>query len=281
MRLDYKSRWLWKIVTLIFRCLYLHQALFLENKVKTMSDHHTQYDNIGSKYEEYSHTATAKRAERYSVFRMVGTLDGQRVLDFACGLGFYTRLLKQQGAGQVIGVDISPEMIRIASQHEKAEPLGIAYHVCNALELPNLGSFDLITAIWLLNYAKTKDELLDMFRMAYDSLYEDGRFVAYTINPAFDLRKSNFTKYGVTFTSQTRAEDRVILEGEFVVDPSNTVTVSGWSQHIYEWGILEAGFREFAWHPAVVSPEDVELYGQEYWQDFHNNSNGIGLICKK
>ena len=123
-----------------------------------MSDRNPPYDHIGSKYDDYSRTATLKRAERHSISLMVGGLDGERVLDLACGLGFYTRLLKQHGAGQVIGVDISPEMIRIARQHEEAEQLGIAYHVGNALELPDLGSFDLITAIWLLNYAKTKDE---------------------------------------------------------------------------------------------------------------------------
>jgi len=246
-----------------------------------MSDHTTQYDHIGSKCEEHSRTATSNRAERYSFLRMVGALDGQRVLDLACGSGFYTRLLKQLGAGQVIGVDISPEMIRIASQQEEAESLGITYKVCDALELPNLGPFDLITAIWLLNYAKTEDEMLRMFRKAYDNLDEDGRFVAYTTNPAFDFRKSDFTKYGVSITSETLEEDRYVLQGVFVVDPSTPVTAHRWSQPVYERVLKGAGFRKFAWHPSEVSPEDIEQYGREYWQDFYDNGLGIGLICKK
>jgi ubiquinone/menaquinone biosynthesis C-methylase UbiE len=44
-------------------------------------------------------------------------------MDLACGFGFYTRLFKQHGATQVIGVDISPEMIRLALQQEQEEPL--------------------------------------------------------------------------------------------------------------------------------------------------------------
>jgi ubiquinone/menaquinone biosynthesis C-methylase UbiE len=56
-----------------------------------------QYDHIGSKYDEYARTATLKRAECYTFFRMVGGLNGQRVIDLACGFGFYTRLLKQHG----------------------------------------------------------------------------------------------------------------------------------------------------------------------------------------
>ncbi len=97
-----------------------------------MTEPGTQYDHIGSKYDEYARTATLKQAESYTFFRMVGSLEGLRVLDLACGFGFYPRLLKQRGAAQVIGVDISPEMIRLANQHEQAEPLGITYQVGDA-----------------------------------------------------------------------------------------------------------------------------------------------------
>ena len=81
-----------------------------------------QYDHIGSKYDEYAQTATLKRAECYSFFRLVGALEGKRVLDLACGFGFYTKLLKQRGAAQVIGVDISPEMVRLARAKEQILP---------------------------------------------------------------------------------------------------------------------------------------------------------------
>ena len=84
-----------------------------DNKEKRMSEHGAQYDHIGSKYDEYAQTATLKRAESYTVLRMVGPLAGKRVLDLACGFGFYTRLLKQHGAAQVMGIDISPEMVRL------------------------------------------------------------------------------------------------------------------------------------------------------------------------
>ena len=103
-----------------------------------MTEQGAQYDHIGSKYDAYARTATLKRAERYTFFRMVGALHGQRVLDLACGFGFYTRLLKQQGAATVVGVDISPEMIRLATQQEQAEPLGITYQVGDAVALPQV-----------------------------------------------------------------------------------------------------------------------------------------------
>ena len=246
-----------------------------------MTEQGPLYDHIGNKYDEYSRTATFKRAERYTVLRMVGSVDGRQVLDLACGAGFYARLLKQHGAGQVMGVDLSPEMIRIATQQEEAEPLGITYQVANVSELRQLGTFDLITAMHLFNYARTKEELAKMFQHVYDNLVKDGRLVAYTVNPAFRLSKSNVTKYGITITKESLVEDRHIIEGVFVVDPSTPVTVYQWSQATYEWALKEVGFREFAWHPSEVSPEDVEHYRKEYWQDYYDNCLCIGLICKK
>jgi ubiquinone/menaquinone biosynthesis C-methylase UbiE len=53
-----------------------------------MTEPGAQYDHIVSKYDEYAQTATLKRAERYTVLRMVGALAGQRVLDLACGFHF-------------------------------------------------------------------------------------------------------------------------------------------------------------------------------------------------
>ena len=184
-----------------------------------MTEHGAQYDHIGSKYDEYARTATLKRAESYTFFRMVGALDGKRVLDLACGFGFYTRLLKQHGAAQVVGVDLSPEMVRLATQQEQTEPLGITYQVCDAEALPQLGPFDLVTAVYLLNYATSKDQLLGMFRSVYANPVAGGRFIAYTVNPAFTLSKPNSTKYGVTVLHETPEEDRYACEAEFITEP--------------------------------------------------------------
>jgi len=246
-----------------------------------MAEQGAQYDHIGSKYDEYARTATLKRAESYTFFCMVGALAGQRVRDMACGFGFYTHLLKQRGAAQVIGVDISPEMIRLAHQQEQAEPLGIAYQVCDAVTLPQLGPFDLVTAVYLLNYATSREQLRGMFRSASENLGVGGRFAAYTMDPAFTLSKPNSTKYGVTVLRQVSEEGGYVCDAEFVTAPPTPFQYVQWSQATYEWAIQEAGFREFAWHPSEVAPADVAQYGEAYWRDFHENCLAIALICQK
>lgn len=246
-----------------------------------MTEQGAQYDHIGGKYDEYAHTATLKRAECYTFFRMVGALEGKHVLDVACGFGFYTRLLKQRGATQVTGIDISPEMIRLAHQQEQTEPLGITYQVGDAVTLPLLAPFDLVTAVHLLTYATSKDQLLGMFRSVYANLVVGGRFVAYTNNPAFTLSKPNCTKYGVTVLRLDPEEDRYACEAEFAAAPPFRVKWYQWHQAPYEWALQEAGFRDFVWYPSEVAPEDVVRYGARYWHDFYDNCLIIGLICQK
>jgi SAM-dependent methyltransferase len=246
-----------------------------------VAEQEAQYDHIGSKYDEYARTATLKRAERYTFFRMVGALDGKSVLDLACGFGFYTRLLKQHGAAQVIGIDISPEMIRLANQQEQAEPLSITYRVGDAVTLPQMGPFDLVTAVYLLDYATSKELLRGMFQSAYANLVAGGCFVAYTMDPAFTLSKPNSTKYGVTVLRQLPVEGGYVCNAEFVTVPPTPFRYVQWSQDTYEWAIKDAGFREFAWHPTEVAPEDVARYGEPYWQDMYANNLIIGLVCQK
>jgi toxoflavin synthase len=246
-----------------------------------MTEQGAQYDHIGSKYDEYAQTATLKRAECYTVFRMTGPLAGKRVLDLACGFGFYTRLLKQQGAAQVLGVDISPEMVRLARAQEQTEPLGVTYQVCDATALPPLGAFDLVTAIYLLNYATSKDELLGMCRSAYENLVPDGCFVAYTANPAYTLNKPNGAQYGCYALRMTPEEDRYVCDAEFVTEPPTPFQYYQWSREAHEQAIKEAGFRTFVWYPTEVSPADVAQYGAAYWQDLHDNCLVIGLVCQK
>jgi toxoflavin synthase len=246
-----------------------------------MGEEVAQYDPIGCRYDEYTRTATLKRAERYTFFRMVGPLEGKRVLDLACGFGFYTRQMKQGGAAEVTGVDISPEMVRLARQEEVADPVGITYCQGDAVSLPVLGAFDLVTAVHLLTYASSREQLLAMFRSIYANLVPEGRFVAYTNNPAFTLEKPNCTKYGFRVVRLEPGQDWYACEAEFSADPPFRVRWFQWHQAPYEWALQQAGFRSFAWVPSEVAPEDLETYGEPYWRDFYYNCPIIGLVCQK
>ena len=89
--------------------------------------------------------------ECFTLMELIGDLSGKTVVDIACGEGFYTRLLRQNGACQVVGVDLSEGMIELARQQESAHPLGIKYLLGDARNLRLPEQFDLAIAAYLLN----------------------------------------------------------------------------------------------------------------------------------
>jgi len=238
-----------------------------------------QYDNIGGTYEQFKYVATLPIVEKFTFFQLLGNLQGKTILDLACGTGFYSRLLKEQGAAKVVGVDISREMIEVARQQEQKNKLGIEYHVFDITQLPRLGSFDLVTAVYLLNYAENGEQMLNILRNIRNNLSESGRFVAFTINYNFSPKKSNFTKYGLTVLKEEPVEEGYAVEAELHTNPPFIIKYFKWNQSVYEWALKEAGFLNFAWHSIKISPEAMEKYEKGYWQDFLDNSLIIALSC--
>lgn len=104
-----------------------------------------------------------------TLLQVVGAVRGKRVLDARCGEGAFTRLLADKGA-QVIGIDISPNLVAMAKQTEAREKRGIAY-LCHDLTQPlppYAAHFDVITCNMALNdvadYRAFIKNLSDMLR---------------------------------------------------------------------------------------------------------------------
>src|SRR5262252_3447138 len=74
------------------------------------------------------------------------SVHGRSGLDIGCGEGSNTRELVRLGAG-MHAVDVAPTFIRYARDSERDEPLGIAYLVADATNLPFASAaFDFATA---------------------------------------------------------------------------------------------------------------------------------------
>jgi ubiquinone/menaquinone biosynthesis C-methylase UbiE len=112
-------------------------------------------------------------------------VSGLDVLDLGCGEGYFARGLKRRGAGSLLGIDISEEMVRHAERREAEEQLGIAYRSGNATDLDEVESesFDLCVAVFLFNYldlAQTRHTMREVQRV----LRPGGRFVFAVPHPS-------------------------------------------------------------------------------------------------
>ncbi|MEU7124261.1 class I SAM-dependent methyltransferase [Streptomyces zaomyceticus] len=155
------------------------------------------YDEIGEAFEGFKGLPLARYVEAPSFLGMVGDVSGRKVIDLACGTGFYSRELKRRGAADVFGVDVSGEMIRAAEGIEQAAPLGVRYAVGDVAELPSAEEpFDLATAVMLLNYAESVDEFELMCRRVHESLRSGGEFLMLHQTPDFDFSGPSPRPYG-------------------------------------------------------------------------------------
>ncbi|WP_232247283.1 class I SAM-dependent methyltransferase [Kitasatospora azatica] len=236
-----------------------------------MSEQIDQYAVIGDRYEDFKDTAPLAGPEQYNVLRQLGDLSGARVLDLACGHGHYTRLIKQAGAAEVVGVDLSPVMVELARAAETGQPLGISYHVADAVDLPRLGQFDLVSAVWLLNYATTKAELTAMLTGIRRNLAPGGRFVAVAVWPEFDPAGPAWDAYGLRVVSETPDGDRGILVTDLIGTETSTITTSRWSHEAFDDCLAAAGFTSYAWHRPEVPEEAEARYGAAFWDNYRAN----------
>jgi len=118
-----------------------------------------------------------------AMFRMLGPVKGKRVLDLGCGEGYSARILAKQGA-KVVGIDASKEMIELAREKEREEPLGIKYHVADAAWLSMFAhsSFDIVVAFMsLMDIPDLDGALREVSRV----LKKGGRFLFSITHPCF------------------------------------------------------------------------------------------------
>ncbi|MFI0815544.1 class I SAM-dependent methyltransferase [Streptomyces sp. NPDC021098] len=240
-----------------------------------------QYDEIGEEYEGVKSLPMARYPERASFLGMLGDIRGRSVLDLACGTGFYTRQLKRLGAAEALGVDISGEMVAAARGIEERGPLGARYEVCDVTELPPPERpFDLVTAVYLLNYAQDAAAMERMCRGAHRSLAPGGHFYALTQDPDFRFDGPPTDKYGFRYRAEGENASGPLMRITALVDPP-VEFVAGCPPHeVYERALRAAGFGPVEWVPLTVPEEGEAALGTAFWTDFLANPPLTMLRCR-
>lgn len=241
----------------------------------------TEYDRIAKEYQLSKLQPWRKHVEAYTFFKLAGDVSGKSVLDLACGEGFYTRQLKLRGAATVEGADISSGMIALARAAEKENPLGIRYHVQNVLDLKLDKRFDLITASYLLNYARNGEELTAFAKVIASHLNPGGRFITINSNPDYQAPASTLRPYGFTRENESRQEGAEIRYRFYQEDGSHIEVVNyHLEKATHEKALKQVGFSEIEWHDLALSPEAGAEGDADFWKPLLETLPVIGLTCK-
>lgn len=105
----------------------------------------------------YNATECAIHLNRYLTARQY--VAGKRVLDIACGEGYGSKLLKDWGAASVVGVDVSPEALRVANALFSED--GVTFLNHTAEELPfDANSFDVVVSFETIEHLDHPEKFL-------------------------------------------------------------------------------------------------------------------------
>jgi SAM-dependent methyltransferase len=242
------------------------------------------YDRIAKEYQASKQMPFRRCIEEYSLFKLLGNLQGKRVLDLACGEGFYTRKMKARGAGRILGVDISSKMVELAVAQEREQPNACEYMVADVTTLGRLDEFDIVVGVFLLNYARKRDELARFCGAIFENLRPGGSFVGLNDNPANPVEQYGaYTKYGFRKSTRLpRSEGTPITyhnrnpDGtEFCFDNYYLAPAT------YETVFQEAGFSDFTWCGPWLDPAATQNFEPGFWDLFLAHPPIIGLTARK
>jgi toxoflavin synthase len=242
----------------------------------------TNYNEIAEQYKRSKQVPWRYYIEQYSLCELAGEVSGLSLLDLACGDGHYTRIFKTMGASRVVGVDMSTKMIELATAADKREPLGIQYIVGDARSVHFEQSFDVILAAYLLNYARSEQDLLAMAKAIYRSLKPGGRFITVNNNPDQDPRAfENTRKYGFVKTAGGEVRNGTPIHYRFMQDGEEFVIENyhlDAAMHLSAF--QDAGFSDVHWHAPQLAPTECGARA-EYWADFLRDPPVTLFACRK
>ncbi len=239
------------------------------------------YDKIANSYLRTDLSLTKKYVAAPTFIKLVGRTKNKRVIDFGCGSGYSTRLMT--GASLLVGVDSSLKQINLARKIEKIEKRGIIYSQAdiNKSTFLKFKEFDKVTAMYLLHYASTKEELYIICKNIARSLKSGGKFIAINSNPDFPEQTNR--KYGITATFEGNLVEGARRKVVYLLFNEEICSFNTyfWKKETYEGALQKAGFRNIKWYLPIVSQEGLDVLGKGFWKELLEKPFICGLTATK
>ncbi|CAF1537325.1 unnamed protein product [Adineta ricciae] len=148
-------------------------------------------------------------------------------------------------------------MIAIARASEEKHPLGVTYQIADVLNLTAPEKkFDFVVAAYLLNYAKTADELDRMVQIISEQLKDDDSAYFLGVNAnvrctEYIVNNDVYRSFGYWFEAQVPLENGAEIKNNVYSPDGSILSFITYylSPSIYEQAFQKAGFKFFKWVP--------------------------------
>lgn len=150
------------------------------------------YDVLAQRYNALiDHKPHNAYYDRPNTLGLLGDPKGKKILDAACGPGKYTEVLLAGGA-EVVGFDISPEMIKYAKERNQGEGTFFVHDLEQPLTTLEDNTFDSIVCALAMHYVKDWAQTLQEF---YRVLQPKGTLILSIEHPFFEYTYFKSKKY--------------------------------------------------------------------------------------
>ncbi len=157
-----------------------------------------------------------------SDLRLLGPVEGKRLLDLGCGIGHNAVVLARQGA-KVLGVDPDAALLAQARQRAEAAEVKVELHQSALADLPFLRSDSVDAALSVMALA-TAEDLARVFRQVHRVLKPEAQLVASFPHPVSGLFEPGGAEPAKAVHPYQRSEPVTWQEGpRTVVDHPRTI----------------------------------------------------------
>ncbi|CAG9323840.1 unnamed protein product [Blepharisma stoltei] len=169
-----------------------------------MADSERNFDENFERYKHVKRSPLYYYCGEYTTIKQLSrdgnycenSLSGLKILDLGCGSGQSIAHFFEKGADQVIGLDISQEMVESAKKYLESlkipnQKFMIEKADCSSLESVSQilsldiysNYFDIITAFYFHCFAKDENQLAEIFNLCNRYLKPGGKIGFVTLNP--------------------------------------------------------------------------------------------------
>lgn len=239
------------------------------------------YNYFALHYDELTENVDYKVRSDYisGFFNKFGISENATLLDLACGTGTMTLLFKEKGY-DVIGIDLSDEMLSIADNKAKGE-ISFIKSEMQDFQLPKPVDA-CVCCLDSLNHLNSIIEVKKTFQCVYNSLKENGIFV-FDVNTIYKHRNVLAdNSFVFDETNYFLAWDNELIDDYSVRIMLDFFVFNGINYDRYSEEFIETAFEIDALESALNPYFDIlGIYNDLSLEQAENDSERLYFVCKR